>query len=118
MKADNTTEAGQLPRTEMLAEMNRFNEWTKPAWMASMDSLADNHHSTDRRRRRFRRLARGHVDAGNEGRSPGPVHLLRCLSFAGDKIAELTAFVIRTDKPRADNQTPNESRQTAGSRVN
>ena len=38
--------------------------------------------------------------------------------FAGDKVAELTAFVIRTDKPRADNQTPNESRQTAGSRVN
>jgi uncharacterized protein len=36
--------------------------------------------------------------------------------FAGDKVAELTAFVIRTDKPRADNQTPN--RQTAGSRVN
>ena len=38
--------------------------------------------------------------------------------FAGDKVAELTAFVIRTDKPRADNQTPNESRQAAGSRVN
>ena len=32
--------------------------------------------------------------------------------FAGDKVAELTAFVIRTDKPRAGNQTPNESRQT------
>jgi len=38
--------------------------------------------------------------------------------FAGDKVAELTAFVIRTDKPRADDQTPNESRQTTGSRVN
>ena len=38
--------------------------------------------------------------------------------FAGDKVAELTAFVIRTDKPRADNQTPNESRPAAGSRVN
>ena len=38
--------------------------------------------------------------------------------FAGDRVAELTAFVIRTDKPRADNQTPNESRQAAGSRVN
>ena len=38
--------------------------------------------------------------------------------FAGDKVAELTAFVIRTDKPRSGNQTPNESRQTAGSGVN
>lgn len=38
--------------------------------------------------------------------------------FAGDKVAELTAFVIRTDKPRADNQTPNKGRQTVGSRVN
>ena len=38
--------------------------------------------------------------------------------FAGDKVAELTAFVIRTDRPRAGNQTPNESRQPAGSRVN
>ena len=38
--------------------------------------------------------------------------------FAGDQVAELTAFVIRTDRPRAGNQTPNESRQTAGSRVN
>jgi ketosteroid isomerase-like protein len=38
--------------------------------------------------------------------------------FAGDKVAELTAFVIRTDRPRAGNQTPNESRQAAGSRVN
>ena len=26
VKADNTTEAGQLPSTEMLAEMNEFNE--------------------------------------------------------------------------------------------
>ena len=26
VKADNTTEAGQLPSTEMLAEMNKFNE--------------------------------------------------------------------------------------------
>ena len=25
VKADNTTEAGQLPSTEMLAEMNDFN---------------------------------------------------------------------------------------------
>ena len=38
--------------------------------------------------------------------------------FAGDKVAELTAFVIRTDRPRAGNRTPNESRQAAGSRVN
>ena len=38
--------------------------------------------------------------------------------FAGDKVAELTAFVIRTDKPRSGNQTPNQSRQTAGSGVN
>ena len=38
--------------------------------------------------------------------------------FAGDKVAELTAFVIRTDKPRADDRTPNERPATAGSRVN
>jgi ketosteroid isomerase-like protein len=38
--------------------------------------------------------------------------------FAGDKVAELTAFVIRTDKPHSNNQAPNRSRETTGSRVN
>jgi uncharacterized protein len=38
--------------------------------------------------------------------------------FAGDKVAELTAFVIRTDKSRAGERTPNETRQTAGARTN
>jgi len=36
--------------------------------------------------------------------------------FQGDKVAELTAFVIRTDKARAADRTPNESRQMAGAR--
>jgi uncharacterized protein len=35
--------------------------------------------------------------------------------FEGDKVAELTAFVIRTDKARTDREA-NESRQMAGSR--
>jgi ketosteroid isomerase-like protein len=31
--------------------------------------------------------------------------------FQGDKVADLTAFVIRTDKGRADDRTPKESRE-------
>ena len=39
--------------------------------------------------------------------------------FAGDKVAELNDVCsVRPDRPRAGNQTPNESRQTAGSRAN
>ena len=53
-----------------------------------------------------------------KGGLPVPYTFCDVYRFAGDKVAELTAFVIRTDKPRADTQTPNESRQTAGSRVN
>lgn len=53
-----------------------------------------------------------------KGGPPIPYTFCDVYRFAGDKVAELTAFVIRTDKPRADNQTLNESRQTAGSRVN
>ena len=53
-----------------------------------------------------------------KGGPPIPYSFCDVYRFAGDKVAELTAFVIRTDKPRADSQTPNESRQTAGSRVN
>ena len=52
------------------------------------------------------------------GGTPVPYTFCDVYRFAGDKVAELTAFVIRTDKPRADSQTPNQSRQTAGSRVN
>ena len=33
--------------------------------------------------------------------------------FAGDKVAELTAFVIRTDKARTRDRTPNESKEMA-----
>lgn len=36
--------------------------------------------------------------------------------FAGDKVAELTAFVIRTDKVSTGDQPTNESRQMAGAR--
>ena len=53
-----------------------------------------------------------------KGGTPIPYTFCDVYRFAGDRVAELTAFVIRTDKPRADNQTPNESRQPAGSRVN
>ena len=52
-----------------------------------------------------------------KGGPPVPYTFCDVYRFAGDKVAELTAFVIRTDQPRADNQTPNESRQTTGSRV-
>ena len=53
-----------------------------------------------------------------KGGSPVPYTFCDVYRFAGDKVAQLTAFVIRTDKPRAGNQTPNESRQTTGSRTN
>ena len=53
-----------------------------------------------------------------KGGPPVPYTFCDVYRFAGERVAELTAFVIRIDKPRADNQTPNESRQTAGSRVN
>ena len=36
--------------------------------------------------------------------------------FAGDKVAELTAFVIRTDKARTGDRTPNEAKQVANVR--
>jgi uncharacterized protein len=36
--------------------------------------------------------------------------------FAGDKVAELTAFVIRTDKASTGDQPTHESRQMAGAR--
>jgi uncharacterized protein len=36
--------------------------------------------------------------------------------FAGDKVAELTAFVIRTDKASTSDRAANESRQTATAR--
>ena len=36
--------------------------------------------------------------------------------FTGDKVAELTAFVIRTDKARTRDRTPNDARQMAGAR--
>ena len=36
--------------------------------------------------------------------------------FSGDKVAELTAFVIRTDKAPTSAQTPNETKQLAGTR--
>ena len=36
--------------------------------------------------------------------------------FAGDKVAELTAFVIRTDKASTGDRTPSESRQMAVAR--
>jgi len=53
-----------------------------------------------------------------KGGPPVPYTFCDVYRFAGDKVVELTAFVIRTDKARADNQTPKETRQTAGSRVN
>ena len=36
--------------------------------------------------------------------------------FAGDRVAELTAFVIRTDKARTGDRTPNDARQMASAR--
>jgi uncharacterized protein len=36
--------------------------------------------------------------------------------FAGEKVAELTAFVIRTDKARTGDRTPNEAGQMASAR--
>jgi uncharacterized protein len=36
--------------------------------------------------------------------------------FAGDKVAELTAFVIRTDKPNTGDRAAHESRQMANAR--
>ena len=36
--------------------------------------------------------------------------------FAGDKVVELTAFVIRTDKARTGDRTPNDARQMASAR--
>ena len=36
--------------------------------------------------------------------------------FAGDKVAELDAFVIRTDKARTGDRTPSEAKQMASAR--
>ena len=36
--------------------------------------------------------------------------------FAGDRVVELTAFVIRTDKERTGDRTPNEAKQMASAR--
>jgi ketosteroid isomerase-like protein len=47
---------------------------------------------------------------------PIPYAFCDIYRFAGDKVAELTAFVIRTDNARTANQTPPESKQMAGAR--
>jgi ketosteroid isomerase-like protein len=47
---------------------------------------------------------------------PIPYTFCDIYRFAGDKVVELTAFVIRTDKARAADRTPNDAAQMAGAR--
>jgi uncharacterized protein len=47
---------------------------------------------------------------------PIPYTFCDIYRFAGDKVAESTAFVIRTDRSHSANRTPEETRQMAGAR--
>ena len=61
-------------------------------------------------------IARGDMTMAERKNGPGiPYSWCDIYRFEGDKVAELTAFVIRTDK-RDQDRAPDESRQVASTR--
>jgi uncharacterized protein len=53
-------------------------------------------------------VARGDMEMAEKKNGPAILYTFCDIyRFAGDKVAELTAFVIRTDQPRAGTATPN-----------
>jgi uncharacterized protein len=62
-------------------------------------------------------ITRGDMTMQEEKNGPSiPYSFCDIYRFVGDKVAELTAFVIRTDKASTSDRAPNESRQMASSR--
>ena len=62
-------------------------------------------------------VARGDMTMQEKKNGPSiPYAFCDIYRFAGDKVAELTAFVIRTDKAGTGDRTPNQSSQMATAR--
>jgi ketosteroid isomerase-like protein len=62
-------------------------------------------------------IARGDMVMQEKKDGPGiPYTFCDIYRFSGDKVAELTAFVIRTDKARTDERPASETKQLAGAR--
>jgi ketosteroid isomerase-like protein len=62
-------------------------------------------------------IARGDMTMAERQDGPGiPYSWCDIYRFEGDKVAELTAFVVRIDKRAGHDRTPDESRQVASTR--
>ena len=85
------------------------------AWIASMDPQPPQIDVHDIVGEGDVVIVRGDMTmADGKNRTPIPYAFCDVYRFAGDKVAELTAFVIRTDK--RGERTPDESRQAAAAR--
>jgi predicted SnoaL-like aldol condensation-catalyzing enzyme len=86
-------------------------------WMASMDPQPPQLSIQQTIAEGDSVVARGDMVMQEKKGGPGiPYTFCDIYRFSGDKVAELTAFVVRTDKARASERTPGETKQLAGTR--
>ena len=86
-------------------------------WMASMDPQPPQLSIRETIAEGDAVVSRGDMVMQEKKDGPGiPYTFCDIYRFSGDKVAELTAFVIRTDKAPTSAQTPNETTQLAGTR--